>query len=302
MTRLLAKLTIPVAVAVIGIGLFLDGSPSPGLLRAAVHPSPTAQPSLPAGDAAARLVETPFVRPDFSFRTGVSAADRRFVRKTVRQANAFFSIPHEPGFHEAAVYVFGDRDELIDHFAYRMMISPASAERQWEQIGGAALPGWTTMDLSIPFPSQDHKREMVFHEWFHVLAFDLQGIGQEPPQWLAEGMAEWAGWQAVARFGTETSFDQLRAEMRARAQGTTAPLSSMRTWKGFSRADPALAGAYATAFWAIEFLDPTVNQLVRFYQRVGEIMLWKTAFRDVFGISVDRFYKGFERFRSRGFA
>jgi len=92
--------------------------------------------------------------------------------------------------------------------------------------------------------------------------------------------------------------------MRQNAQRTSSPLRSMETSKGFVRADPQLHGSYAIAFWAIDYLNPTVGKLLRFLVRLEQAKLaesWEDIFLHVFGMRVERFYKGFERFRARGF-
>ncbi|MGH2723795.1 MAG: hypothetical protein ACRDI0_05945 [Actinomycetota bacterium] len=208
-------------------------------------------------------------------------------------------MPHEKDPPDSVdVYVFSDRGALLDHYAKRTGIRLRAAEREWQDISGVAQLGWTTIDLSN-FANDDEKRELIYHEWFHLVDHHLQGR-EGAATWLVEGMADWAGWKGVARFGDHTSFDQVKSQMRVLAGGTGASLRSMESPKDFYGTDP-LGSAYATAFLAIEYLDTTVPKLLRFSERLGETGSWESAFRGVFGVRVERFYRDFARFRAGGF-
>jgi hypothetical protein len=73
--------------------------------------------------------------------------------------------------------------------------------------------------------------------------------------------------------------------------------------QNFYRHDPD-GRDYALAYTAVESLDPGRGwrTIIAYYRSLGSGVLWQTAFRRAFKVSVTRFYRSFEASRAAVFA
>jgi hypothetical protein len=152
-------------------------------------------------------------------------------------------------------------------------------------------------------PSQPwHQAKVAAHEYVHVWQSDLMsGIPRderEEANWLLEGIAEYAGYQAVIEAGIVGS-TQARSYLMALARGTQSALESYE-----ERPPDAPQVSYSLVYLAVEYLANTsagTNALWSFYNAIGRGEPWRTAFQTAFGRSVGDFYNEFEEYRSNGF-
>lgn len=251
-------------------GPFAGPQPSPG--SGSPAPSAPATTLDPCGPAPVQL--------RFSFRPGVSAAERVLIRRAVRLAREYLPI-ERPSCQEDAVVVH------VWTRSAGLVVARAVRESTIEVFTGS--PGWVAA-------SPTRRTAVLVHEWLHLVQyregswFYLSFI----PGWLAEGAAEWVAFRGVSEFGL-ASFAGIQRAQRAEARLARAPLSSWR---------PAEPGGYPLAFTGVDFLvtpDRGKAAILRFFQMVGEGVRWQEAFRGQFGMTVERFYREFERYRSRGF-
>jgi len=159
------------------------------------------------------------------------------------------------------------------------------------------------------FPQLQVGRATVFHELFH----NAQGFGigktnadrafQTPPDqvrvygpaWLAEGSAQWWGYQLAAEeFGV--AWESVLGVVRQSAVSDPTPLQSMEPPLGFRAAPrPYDVGLFATDL-LMRGVQPSA--LARYYSLIGAGEGWESAFQVAFGRSATEFYAEFEAHRA----
>lgn len=133
------------------------------------------------------------------------------------------------------------------------------------------------------------RSEAAAHEFGHLTQRYLGCPCSIGPSWLFEGYAELFAWSALDHAGI-TSLTKARKS----AFGNFQSLESLSTRSEFSKAG---GSAYALGFEATDFLsNGSVVTLLKFWEAVGtgNNVPWRQAFRELFGITVEDFYKRFE--------
>jgi hypothetical protein len=170
---------------------------------------------------------------------------------------------------------------------------------------GTAQDGFLCVDTRTPSWRTIRVRDAVLargvsaHELVHVWQAE-HGCLPEPDEhthrWLIEGMAIDLAWRAQIAAGTATRADATRTVRRGLSDAR-ASLGPLRSYERSGGGDPE----YALWQLAVGELvdrsggDPTA--LGRFCGAIGRGADWHRAFREAFGISVERFYRDFEALR-----
>lgn len=160
------------------------------------------------------------------------------------------------------------------------------------------------------FQGEDYQLLKTFvHEVHHVVQYQTHKdyeAGRAPsntvrgtgPDWLVEGLAEWAAYYVVSDLG-RTTMEATRADWRPWAARIPKALS------GFETVDSResfvnLYTLYAIAVDELMKLNGnTPKSITTYYQLLGERNPWPTAFQRAFGMTVQDFYAHFERVRPR---
>ena len=187
---------------------------------------------------------------------------------------------------------------LIDrsHPLFAAFTRPVEPPARYSIVVFAGGPYWSRSSLA-------DRRFVILHEWYHVVQFSLlcdRGscfrFDEVVPEWLLEGSAEYMAARASddLRFGSY-SVDR-RFEILA-ASRIFAPLRSLRTIRHPS------AATYGLAFAAAELLAKRSGDdaITKFFDEAGRTSDIEGAFEEAFGMSIERFYKAFERHRAAGF-
>jgi hypothetical protein len=121
--------------------------------------------------------------------------------------------------------------------------------------------------------------------------------------WLVEGSAEWAAWDAIFRLdlASRSTIGHVLAQIAAGVDRDRR-LKEMEG-QNFYKHDPD-GSDYALAYTAVESLHPSRGwrTIISYYRSLGNGVLWQTAFRRAFKVSVTRFYRSFEASRAARFA
>jgi hypothetical protein len=185
-------------------------------------------------------------------------------------------------------------------------------QKAGEAIVGEAERGFLCIDTASPawqwlmLKDRLAASAAAGHEYVHVLQGEL-GCLQSPLnerfRWLMEGMAEEVSWRALVA-GHRTTEKQV--ERQIRSDGALDPnLEPLQRYEFDGGRDPEYAlwqlavrrlFRAAVASGVAPARRPELA-LRRFCVRVGARRPWRRAFETSFGISLERFYAGFEIWR-----
>jgi hypothetical protein len=140
-------------------------------------------------------------------------------------------------------------------------------------------------------------RETVYHEYFHALQRSLSRgrstrAATEPPLWLIEGSAEF-----FEHAATPAELDRFQRVQRRRWESKPALEALER-----SGGAPSVGGngdAYIVGALAVDYLMTTYGReriQTEFWAALADTD-WRSAFLQVFGVSVDMFYSDFAAYR-----
>lgn len=265
------------------------------LARAAACTVPPPAPPPPAPPAA----------PVFTFGPGVTAEQADEIRNDIAAARAYLA-KLGPLPAQEDVRAYADAESTAQAYAAATNTPIESARRIWETSTAVAARGVVFVNVGGTFwrsATAPLKAKVLAHESFHLVQERLAGsrwvFGADDavpgggPRWLIEGAAELVGYSAVADTGV-LSMDQARRDQIANVKYADGPLRDYEIQRGMQR-----RAAYNLAFVAVDYLvrEKGVGSLLEFWRTVGTGAEWKTAFQNVFGVTVDRFYTEFEQYR-----
>jgi hypothetical protein len=140
---------------------------------------------------------------------------------------------------------------------------------------------------------------VIIHEYFHQFQFQLAGalpfrsdqqaLRHDGPQWLLEGSA-----QVVAnRLATGLPLSEYQLRMEKKLEGNIPSLSSIDSKSDLKKRKSAV---YRGGVIAVGELIPNEDytKLGLFYEELGRVSDWTTAFETVFGMTVKEFYSRFD--------
>lgn len=149
------------------------------------------------------------------------------------------------------------------------------------------------------------------HEYTHAVQHHLRtrdGDGRlrgsaapGAPTWITEGMADYWSWIYRDAVGERPLAMYLSGVVIPAARRVEATLQSVETSDIFASGDRS--AHYSLSHLAIRYLVSLTSEdaLFTYYRRLPDGTDWKSTFREVFGLDVDRFYRMFEERRAREF-
>ena len=151
--------------------------------------------------------------------------------------------------------------------------------------------------------SATQKLITMLHEWYHVVEHALfqcpsscpYPYSGTPPNWLIEGAAVYVSFHAAQSLHL-ASYSSLRSPEVFIAKKDHTSLDLLA-------GDVKTGPEYAVSFLATEYLvgNGGPHVLLDFWNQLGKTGNLEGAFRQVFGVSLDAFYKRFKAYRARGF-
>ncbi|NCG35344.1 MAG: hypothetical protein GWO78_05065 [Dehalococcoidales bacterium] len=177
---------------------------------------------------------------------------------------------------------------------------------------GSSIPfGFT--DLFQPIEAGTDQR-IFFHEYFHAIQSSHMGVGEKRtslkgPDWFYEGGAEYMGQIKYQKaidtnllkpiYGSEPNV--LRDNMEDKMLSALDKLSN--NCPGSKLQDINYENScdilYDLGTWALAYLAQVYGKdllLESFYKNLTEKPNWEVAFKDTFGISLEKFYEDFDKF------
>ena len=258
-------------------------------ISSAVPTPATMRPSTPTpGPPRVTFLVDPDVPADHErdIRDGIAMADQYFATSFGAMRTRPFSVqvrwagPREPESGDGCCYADGSRSVKI-HFH-------VSAEF-WSKspVGTGRIA---------------HLKSTI-HEYTHLWqgepggkgCFQHAGVGNVTPNWIIEGMAEFAAYDALRSEGllTDTQVGDLREGTRTGR--TVVPLQTLESPRWSSNID-----AYGVSRLAVERLAQAAGTqgIARFCGLVGGGVPWEIAFNQVFGLPKAEFYTAFDAWMS----
>ncbi len=246
------------------------------------------------------------VLPRLVFAGGASPDLQARVRADLQDTLSFFrdqyGIQADPDF---TIYVAKDVDALLQSFRDDGQsvddAFAASRHALWNRTSGWAGGRIVVKQKAWPLGLADHEfasgRYTLTHEYFHILQRQLSNGGDWPSIWLVEGTASWADEEHAVIDGLRTGED-VRLGKRSSIRSNTPTLRSTErgndTWQydlGWLAIDQlseiAGLGSYVE-FW--RRLTPTETGP---HGRWTSELDWRSAFQDVFGVTVSKFYSDY---------
>ena len=246
------------------------------------------------------------VLPRLVFAGGASPELQARVRADLQDTLGFFhdqyGIQANPNF---TIYVAKDAEALLQSFrddgqsvddAYA-----ASTHALWNRAGGWAGGNVVVKQELWPSGLADHEfawgRYTLTHEYFHILQRQLSSGGDWPSTWLVEGTASWTDEEHAVADGLRTGED-VRLGKRSLIRNNTPTLRSTERGNGIWQ--------YDLGWLAIDQLNEIagLGSYVEFWRRLtptetgphgrwASRLDWRSAFQDVFGVTVSGFYSDY---------
>ena len=205
------------------------------------------------------------------------------------------------------VWAYADVEALIRAYAETAPTTPENSRNIWTR-GTFAAGGFRKLwfgPLWLLDTRGDNATKIAVHEAFHVLQFELAGVGsmnsgfddipRAGPRWLFEGSAELVGYLAIAD-ARLTDMPVVRADWAQRAKSSSVTLQRLAILRGQFEAG---GNAWGIMPLAVERLvgDGGAAKVLSYYEAIGRGEAWQAAFASVFGKSIETFYAEFEAYR-----
>lgn len=247
------------------------------------------------------------VLPRLVFPGGAAPDLQARVRADLQDTLSFFrdeyGLQADPNF---TIYVAKDVEALIqkldDDNGDAFSISPPYIRALWNRAAGWATDKTEIVVKQEAWPSDlaDHEfawgRYTLTHEYFHILQGQLSD-GRSAVKWLSEGTATWVDEEHAVLDGLRTQED-VRIGKRSSISSSTPTLRSTErgnaTWQ------------YTLGWLAMDQLNEIagVDSYIEFWRRLIPTAVgpngrwtsrssWRSAFQDVFGVTVPRFYSDY---------
>ncbi len=188
----------------------------------------------------------------------------------------------------------------VDEYAASTGTSVDEARLAIEQGKVAHVRGRAMWIYGPEFQSKSpsDQRQIVYHEYFHVVqGFLSEGrsgrSGVKPPLWLTEGSARYFENAVRAADLRSARRDQIR-------RWADLPTLDRLEDAGGSKATGGSGDAYTVGFVAGDYLVNTYGRerLQHDFWVALATTDWRSAFLEVFGLTVDAFYAEFEAYRA----
>ena len=285
---------VVVACLLLGTGCTSDAPDEPKVEADAGTPSEQASPT---ASPTPEFVVGPPIKPRIIFKGGIDAEDKEFVKRTIERAFEYFEVPHpgKPEMRYAEVYGRGSPYASEDQLCGRRT-----------DAGGIQIYLEACSDLG-----RTELVTTIVHEVFHAMQDFTRDtyrrgpdivVGGLYPNWYEEGSATWAAarvlddWN-VRGYGEASSF------YSDRAQDVPETLKQLENYNQWRKGD--VFGHYSLGFLGVErALDGKGwRTALEVYERAWshQVPRWDRGFKDTFGVSMQRFYKEFDRYQESDF-
>ena len=216
------------------------------------------------------------------------------------------------------IYVAKNVEALLDALEITGYEERQSTRRLWDRWGGWATYTYDDGGARWRFVlKQEHwsvfaypttkswaKCNILFHEYFHIVQYQLRGVSVGSPQWLTEGTAERMEALVGSAAGCGAYGFRYREE-RAKLASHSPTLRGVETRRPGSGTWEYTLGFLASDLLAQRAGDASIVEYWRRLPstRIGPHLLWdskptwQSTFEDVFGIAVDAFYDEFNEWR-----
>ena len=244
------------------------------------------------------------ILPRLVFPGGASTALQARVRRDLKATLAFFrdqyGIQADPAF---TIYVAKDVDALIQVLTDdKGEVSAVGARETWD-----LAPGWASSNGEIVIKQSAQARYLLTHEYFHILQYqmaEVDGVNREQPEWIFEGMAEWAAGEheVLDRKRTRTALhNKYTSTIATNAPSLRAAERENASWQydlGWLATEHLTADAGSDSW--IEFWRQFASAGIGPHRRWTSTLDWRTTFQNVFNQTVSEFYAEFDAQWRRG--
>ena len=213
---------------------------------------------------------------------------------------------------ELGAFVLDQVQAVLNFFAFTFGVQADASVLQIfvsDERCGWAAPSGRLIVMGTPDQCTD-VRYTLSHEYFHAVQTQLSATSRSEAQWLVEGAALWAEARHAMHDGRRDYFGS-RQERAATAVDRGPNLNGFDPpFGGYGGADPYPGYMYSLGFAAVDLLLARGEgiDILEFYRNLGSQSVgspyelpptpdWESAFDDTFGISVDRFYDDFDKWR-----
>jgi len=246
--------------------------------------------------------------PTLVFVEPTSANERHLFTDIVEKASRSFKnrLGLDLG-QETKIYISSSPQNLVDayakHYRGKRPSNKAEKVRRYREFSSAEAK-YRVLFISLgskrfPSNSRNRKVNLVFHEFFHLLQYELIGRKSDKccrsdrvpvvgPVWLMEGSAEYMArvmMQAEGYEGMSGYLGHIERNFRANSPDS---LQLLETRHGMDQVE----GSYDHSAYAVHALvqGGGYNSIQKFYSSLRKTTNWKRAFERSFGITVDDFY------------
>ena len=221
---------------------------------------------------------------EFIFDENFSVSDNKLIEESIITARDYY-------YDKLGVYVKLRKDEPLVVFPKKWAFQEVANAGSNSIAINTGVNGWIEA-------SQERKRRIVFHEYFHFIQRTFKNESPrraeiEPP-WFFEGAAEYAAARALGDLKV-VNFESVRAEEleRLRRNGRTLPPIEYATTSD--------TGAfYSLGFTAVDRLvgEKESAAIGELYRGLAQGLTFDDAFKNTFGKDLKNYEAEFEAFRS----
>ena len=233
------------------------------------------------------------------------------IRRVLDFYGEHFAI--ESDFSETTVMLYSSIDAAVE-YAESGATPQFSGSPKWLRalLTNSSLGAATAWGFYVPTctwqppcwdPSYQRPLELVSHEWFHVLQYQLSAGLEwgESPQWMNEGTAMWMHWQLPSDW-RHAPLDNVREFKIEQAARTLVSLRSVEERNGPWQHQLGQLAAERLANLSgadshIEYIRLLLPQTTGTAQRWVDGSDWQEAFEAAYGISSAAFYEDFAAWR-----
>lgn len=276
--------------------------------RCQVQQPPSTGPTTPTTPAPPAPPSTPGAAATYVFGPEVSAAQQAALRDGLDIGARFIRAALGRELPPFTVYAYADVESMIRVYGETAPTTPDNARDIWTR-GTVAAAGFRKLWFGpgqFAGGSASNLTKIAVHETFHILQFELAGMGslnsgfddipRAGPRWLLEGSAELIGYLAIANAGL-TSMAAVRADWAQRAKSSPVTLQRLAILRGQFEAGSNAWGIMPLAVDRLVGGEGGAAKVLAYYEAIGRGDAWQGAFSSVFGDTADNVHAEFEGYR-----
>ena len=251
-----------------------------------------------------RWLQPTNVLPVLEFPGGAPESLKDEIRDELRSVIHYYSVTFgvQADFATYRVLMARSADGLIAYCSAASCSSPPEILRELWNFAGGWWDGQAAVVKQRYFGCQFCRKNVLSHEYFHVLQTNLTGRGIPGVAWTTEGIADWSDTNHALADGHFDSFEHSRRQAKeVAAKGPTLKEVEVNigTWHytlGKLATDQLVERAGQDS--PLEFYRLLTQQSSgtngRWASRIG----WQGAFKLAFGITVGEFYEQFDSWQN----